>query len=238
MKINGAENNLLVGAMRKFTFFNRTEEDLNEKEENPVQVIIYEKGKEYYRKSIQETAGDTESYDEMVDRRNKLIEANLSPDLCYDFILGGEVGKYKQDGTYLSTEEKANNLLNAYANLYNKIVQGYENGTEEIHVEDKGSEKGYRILTQEEEIDALNSSYKKYSDDLEAQVKQEPYIREVLDKYMKKLSEMGIEKPSMAQSYYDNIYLKEKDEIVPENISEKMVDASLLFIKQYSAVSC
>ncbi len=121
-------------------------EIFTEKNESPVQVTISEKGQDYYRKSIQELNGEAESYDAMIEDRNKLLEADLSTDLDYDFQLGGEVNKYKQEGVHLSTKEKADNLLKAYANLYDEIVQCYENGTREIHVEDESSEKGYRIL--------------------------------------------------------------------------------------------
>jgi len=146
----------------------------------------------------------------MIERKNQLLEVNLSTDLDYDFQLGGEVEKYKQPGVNLSTEEKADNLLKAYANLYDVMVQGYENGTRAIHIEDKISEKGYRILTIEEESIALDNSYKKYVDSLEEEAKQELYTQKIYDKYMKKLSKIGVKKPSLAQRYYDNIYLKKK----------------------------
>ncbi len=54
---------------------------------------------------------------------------------------------------------------------------------------------------------------------------------------MKKLSEMGVEKPSLAQNYYDSVYLKKKDEIIPENISKKMVDAVSIFREQYTTTA-
>lgn len=161
------------------------------------------------------------------------MEADLSSDLDYDFQLGGELRKYKQDGVYLSTREKADNLFRAYANLYDEIIQGYENGTREIHVEDKNSEKSYRILTKEEELDALDNSYKKYADVLEEQAKQEPEIQKTLEKYMKKLAEMGVEKPNIEQYYYDNICLEKKAETFPENISIKMLNAVSIFREQY-----
>jgi len=237
MKINGANSSLFTDAFERKPFPDKTyEEASTEQNKNPVRVTISEKGKEYYRKSTQELVGDTESYDAMIERKNQLLEANLSTDLDYDFQLGGEVGKYKQAGVYLSTEEKADNLLKAYANLYDEMMQGYESGTREIHVEDKNSEKGYRILTKEEESIALDNSYKKYADSLEEGEKQELDTQKVFEKYMKKLSEIGVKKPSLAQSYYDSIYLKKKDEILPENISKKTVDAVSIFKRKYMMI--
>lgn len=234
MKINGTGNSLFTGVMEKNTSTIGTlAETFTENQEASVKVTISEKGQESYRKSVQELTKDADSYEDIIERRDHLIEANLSADLCYDFILGGEVNKYKQDGVYLSTKEKADNLLKSYGNLYDVIMQGYENGTREIHVEDKNSEKGYHILTKEEEINALNDSYKKYADALEAQAKLEPKIEKGLKEYIKKMSNISVKTTSKAQSYLDYINLNKEDDINPEDISKKMLDAVSIFQEQY-----
>jgi hypothetical protein len=237
MKINRTGNCLFPDVLEKNTSPIQTlKEIFTEKKEIPIRVSISEKGKGYYRKSIQEFDGDIESYDTVIERRDQLLEAKLSTDLDYDFQLGGEVRKYKQDGVPLTTREKADNLFRAYAKLYDEIIQGYENGTREIHVEDINLEKNYRVLTKEEEIDALNNSYKKYAEVLEEQAKQEPVILKALQKYIKKLEELGVEKPKLAQHYYDSIEYDKTTELIPENICIKMLDAVSIFRDQYIAV--
>ena len=49
--------------------------------------------------------------------------------------------------------------LGAYASLYEKINEGYENGTREVWVADE--KMGKRKLSKEEEIDRLNNAYKR-----------------------------------------------------------------------------
>ena len=206
---------------------------LSEKEESPVQVTISDEAKEYYRKRVQEVSVDSESYDTILDEKNKILEANLqASDIDYNFTFGEEVGKYRKDGVNLTIEDKVNNLLKAYASLYNEMVQGYENGTREIHIEDESSEKGYRILTMDEEINELNLSYKKYADSLEEQLKQEPEIRNALEKYKNKLDKIDVKK---VQNDYANLDLTERDEINPDKISDKLMDAASIFREKYIA---
>lgn len=233
MKINGAGNSLFTGVMGKNTYPNRTlAETFTENKEDSVKVTISEKGQENYIKSVQEITKDADSYDAMFESRDHLLEANLSSFFNYDFQVGGEVNEYRQKGVHLSTKEQAESILKVYAKKYDEIMQGI-NGAGEIHVEDKNSEKGYRILTKEEEIDALNDSYKKYADYLEAQAKLEPEIEKGLKEYIKKLSNIGVKTTSKAQSYLDDINLNKEDEINPEDISEKMLDAVSVFREQY-----
>lgn len=57
----------------------------------------------------------------------------------------------------LNITDKANNYVKAYAELYDEIVKGYENGTREIYVAD---ENGPRKLTKDEELSNLDAAYK------------------------------------------------------------------------------
>jgi hypothetical protein len=209
--------------------------ELENKFGKSVQVSISEEGQEKYRQSIQNQDMEAMSYDEMIQQREKLLEQNSPTDLDYDFQLGNEVAKYKEDGIYQTTQEKADTLLKSYAILYDQIVKGYSNGTRAIHVQDDTVDKGYRVLTQEEEISALTNSYKKYADDLQNQIEQEPKIKEAMEKYMKKLETIGGRMPAMASEYYTNVYQKENKDIIPDHLSEKLVNASNLFVKKYSS---
>ena len=55
----------------------------------------------------------------------------------------------------LNITDKANNYVKAYAELYDEIVKGYENGTREIYVAD---ENGPRKLTKDEELSNLDAA--------------------------------------------------------------------------------
>ena len=53
----------------------------------------------------------------------------------------------------LSREETLDAVINTYNDIFEEIEKGYESGTRETYIEDKNSEKGYRKLTKEEEIE-------------------------------------------------------------------------------------
>lgn len=142
----------------------------------------------------------------------------------------------KEEDVYKSTEDKASDLLEAYASVYDEIAQGYESGTRERYVEDSSSESGYRKLTMSEEINSLNAAYKKYADNLEVQAQQRQTIAEAYDKYMEKLSKIGTERAELATKAQKE-YSKVKDEKPLENISEKVVAASKVFVEQYAKQS-
>ena len=66
----------------------------------------------------------------------------------------------KSGGTY-SLSNKAEDYVRAYGNLYDEIVQGYQNGTRERYVEDDASETGYRKMTMEEELNELDKAFQR-----------------------------------------------------------------------------
>ena len=65
---------------------------------------------------------------------------------------------------YFSAEETAANMKKVYAELHDEIVQGYKSGTRKTYVEDSTAESGYRKLTMDEELAALDKAYQEYSD--------------------------------------------------------------------------
>ena len=73
-----------------------------------------------------------------------------------------ENGEYQKN--YFTTQEKLQNMRKAHDDIRSEIVSGYAAGTRETYVEDKTSEKGYRKLNLEEELDALDRAYSKYTD--------------------------------------------------------------------------
>lgn len=196
----------------------------------PVRISISEEGKKKYRDSLKQSSED---FNDVVEHREKLLSKKNMPETDYSFELGNKLAALEEKDEYKSTKDKAFDLLKAYADLYDEIVQGYENGTRERYTEDQLSESGYRKLTMSEEIDSLNSAYKKYANFLEIQAQQAPKIVEAYDKYMEKISKIGAAKAELATKAQD-VYSKIKEEGVLENISEKVVAASKIFVEQYA----
>ena len=50
---------------------------------------------------------------------------------------------------------------------------------------------------------------------------------------MKKLSEIGVKKSSIDQSFYDNTYSDLKTDIAPKNIGEELLKAASIFRDQH-----
>ncbi len=65
----------------------------------------------------------------------------------------------RKNGLQYGFEEIMSASLEAYATLYEKINEGYENGTREIWVAD--GKDGKRKLSKDEEIERLNNAYKR-----------------------------------------------------------------------------
>lgn len=65
----------------------------------------------------------------------------------------------REKGMQYGFEDIMSASLGAYASLYEKINEGYENGTREVWVADE--KMGKRKLSKEEEIDRLNNAYKR-----------------------------------------------------------------------------
>ena len=65
----------------------------------------------------------------------------------------------REKGMQYGFEDIMSASLGAYASLYEKINEGYENGTREVWVADE--KMGKRKLSKEEEIDRLHNAYKR-----------------------------------------------------------------------------
>lgn len=231
MKINTIGNSTLINNAEKTNVPHKAFENISTKEgQISVKVSISEEGKKEYRNSFGKKA---ESFDTLVEQRSELLSGKNMPETDYSFELGNKLAALKEKDVCKSTEDKATDLLGAYASIYDEIVQGYESGTRERYCEDQLSESGYRKLTISDEINSLNSAFKKYADNLEMQAQQAQKIAAAHDKYMEKLSNIGTERAELANKA-QKLYSKVKEEGIIDNISEKVVAASKMFVKQYA----
>lgn len=60
---------------------------------------------------------------------------------------------------YYGFDDFMASTAHAYAALHQKIIQGYQDGTRELYVNDNKAADGIRLLTQEEELENLNRGY-------------------------------------------------------------------------------
>ena len=132
--------------------------------EQSVKLSISNEGMEYYRNCIQQNRQET--YDDVLQRR-ELLKSEKIRDIDYGYEISKKAAELNKDAANagqnaLSTTDRANGYVAAYAELYDEIVQGYESGTREIYVTD---ENGTHKLTKDEELSNLDAAYKKTVDD-------------------------------------------------------------------------
>ena len=135
------------------------------KADNAVKVSISQEGIESYRKQIREKGtsgrviakGDKESIIRQAKQAASALSANA---------YGGELEKLKgqRTGSAYGIADELEDSVRAYANLYDEIVRGYQNGTRERYVEDENSETGFRKMTMEEELSELDRAFQKIAD--------------------------------------------------------------------------
>ena len=143
------------------TFNTYTAENAHKKESKPrvSKNAAQPQPKKFDSLTISDGGGKSLSYSGAAQRKSI-----LSGGIDYSLNLSKEadrLGKADEEGGTLSWQAKLDNLNKACQNLRDEIIQGYENGTRQVNVIDEGSETGYRTLTMEEELSALDAAYEK-----------------------------------------------------------------------------
>ena len=197
-----------------------------------VKLSISNEGLEYYRNRIQQSG--QEKYDDVVQRKELLASKKIS-DIDYSYEIQKKAAQQNQNvdtgKSALNITDKANNYVKAYAELYDEIVKGYENGTREIYVAD---ENGPRKLTKDEELSNLDAAYKKTVDDFVTMETTNQHARGIIGEEMNKISKITT-RSTLASAYIEEQKTRGKDEI-PENLTEKMYGAITSFKEKYTMI--
>lgn len=201
----------------------------HEPAEQSIKVTISAEGYENYRKCVSDKQDDsTLTYDEMLSQREKLLNVRLSPDMQYGFRLSEEANRLNEkdqetlNGSRLSWQDKAENIVEAYTNLYDEIVQGYESGTRKINVADPDSEQGYRTLTMEEELNALDEAYERAVTNFEEIERQNEKAQKIISEYITQIARITEGRMTALTAAYMR-EKKEEPEKVPDDLAEKML---------------
>ncbi|MDE7333619.1 MAG: hypothetical protein K2O16_15640 [Lachnospiraceae bacterium] len=214
-----------IGAAANYVQEKTTAKDAGRKmAEQPVRLSLSNEGKEHYRNSIRQ--GGQESYDSVLQRREQLKNEKIS---LVDY--GYEISKRAGAGESVSSVAgRADGYVKAYAELYDEIVQGYEDGTREIYA---AGEDGPHKLTKEEELDALDAAYRKTVDSFVAMEQTNQHARTIIGEEAEKIAKISRRETSAAD------FLKEQKargtDKVPENLNGKMLSAVASFKEKYAA---
>ena len=196
--------------------------------EQPIKVSISKEGYESYRNSVSES-GQALSYDGAIRQKKNLLDADQSKGMDYGYRLSKEANSLNEsdkealtDGKSLSWQARAENYAEAYANLYDEIVQGYENGTRQINVIDESSEQGYRALTMEEELSALDAAYEKNVKGFEEYTAQQNKAQAIIGEWKEQVAKIksGV---TTAQSVENKAEQDGGQDKLPENVAEKLL---------------
>ena len=201
--------------------------------EQSVKRSISNEGMEYYRNCIQQNRQET--YDDVLQRR-ELLKSEKIRDIDYGYEISKKAAELNKDAANagqnaLSTTDRANGYVAAYAELYDEIVQGYESGTREIYVTD---ENGTHKLTKDEELSNLDAAYKKTVDDFVTMETTNQHARGIIGEEMNKISKITT-RSTLASAYIEEQKTRGKDEI-PENLTEKMYGAITSFKEKYTMI--
>ena len=233
MKISNNVNNTTLIITKNASKVQEENKQTNEKRtaEQSVKLSISNEGREYYRNSIQQNGQET--YDDVLQRREQLINEKISV-IDYGYEISKKAAGWNKEAAntgrnVLSTTDRANGYVTAYAELYDEIIQGYEAGTREIYVAD---ENGTHKITRDEELSALDAAYKKTVDDFVTMEKTNQHAREIISEEMDKISKIT-SRSTLAATYIEEQKTREEDEI-SENLGEKMYDAVFSFKEKYA----
>ena len=235
MKISNYMNNANLIVEKNANKAKKEDSQTNEKHtmEQSVKFSISNDGMEHYRKHIQQNGQET--YDEVLQRR-ELLKSGKIKDIDYGYEISKKAAELNKDAANagqnaLSTTDRANGYVAAYAELYDEIVQGYESGTREIYVTD---ENGTHKLTKDEELSNLDAAYKKTVDDFVTMETTNQHARGIIGEEMNKISKITT-RSTLASAYIEEQKTRGKDEI-PENLTEKMYGAITSFKEKYTMI--
>lgn len=214
------------------------------KKEEPIRIDISQEGREQYRKSLSAYNQGKMGLESV--RAQKNIIKHLSMDSDFESKFHKEAGimstAAKEKGTTMSVKDKAESYFSTYAKLYDEIVQGYEAGNRETYVSEEG---GYRKLTKEEELSALDKAFGKIAGDFEQRETVNQNARNIIEEGFKKFAPYRkaktgsitsvANKETKADSTTTATKTESKETIsnVIEGISKKMINAADLFKAGY-----
>lgn len=208
--------------------------------EQPIKVSISQEGYASYRNSVQEN-GQLFSYDGAIQQKKNLMDAEQSKGMDHGYRLSKEANQLNEsdkealtDGKNLSWQARAETYAETYANLYDEIVQGYENGTRQINVIDENSELGYRTLTMEEELSALDAAYEKNVKGFEEYAAQQNKAQAIIGEWKEQVAKIksGV---TTAQSVEEQTEQDGGQGKLPENLAEKMLSVRDSWKAAYAA---
>lgn len=210
---------------------------------NPVSVVISKEGWEKYRSSmvsnkIGEPDQTTWLKDNFADRG---FAFRISDDLKNAFLRIDDEKKPKGD-RWGSAEDAAASMLEAYAELYDEIIRGYEDGTRVTYEADESCPEGRRILTKEEELAALDSAFEKMVTAYEMVRNRSIQFMKGIAESNRLFAEESARRRGRNEKYYELLDRAEKRERlaekskIPKNFGLMILKGMVILKKKYPEI--
>lgn len=145
------------------------------------------------RKAVPEEERD--NYDNFLKKKEELLSGKIAPEIDFHFEIGNKLNNLMRNGgkEHYTIPEKSSLLKDAYVEVRDDIVKGYQDGTRKVYTEDQDVEGGYRQKTIQEELDSLDNVFKDYTKSFAAQAKEETRTMESLGRYINSTSESKVD---------------------------------------------
>ena len=178
---------------------------------NPVlkdKVHISQEGLEYIKGNLHYIPMPQEEQ-EVYDHIQSHLNVNTLSTCDSTEIISKDLRKMYEDlqskeADFLDINGHVGNLMKAYTHMYNKIIDGYNDGTREVWIKDNstgddfngiefmsnGRIERYRKLTMEEELATLDHAFEKHAKDIEDSVNYAIMIDRVSPSALKTMEEL------------------------------------------------
>lgn len=204
------------------------------KDDNTVKISISQEGFENYKKKLRENEGQ-EADGKVIEKKHTFIRQAKNAIFAnqYENELAqkaGELKRQRESNTTYSLLNKAADYVKAYGDIYDEIVQGYQNGTRERYVEDENSETGFRKMTMEEELNSLDKAFQKAADMETILTENAKKAAAAFKDTAEKLSKYKGVKTSFADAYKK---LEAEGVTSQENVGQKMLSLAQAWKNTY-----
>lgn len=201
------KNSNIMGKLQEITLF------VNQVSKDKVHIsqegLEYIKGNLHKEENVPDYMPMSQEDQEVYDYIQSHLNVNTLTTCDSTEILSKDLWKMYKDlqskeADYLDIDSHVGNLMKAYTYMYNKIVDGYNDGTREVWIKDSnigddfngiefmsnGRIERYRKLTMEEELATLDQAYEKYAKDIEDSVNYAIMIDRVSPSVLKTMEEL------------------------------------------------
>lgn len=193
-----------------------------------ITVSISEEGLDAYRKHLKESNVNQAGSLDDVFRLKEFFTAVGDTPLNYSRQLRSMVSRLNEQdwesGMGSTWQKRAENVMKAYADFYDEIVQGYADKSRVINVVDSYDDLTYHALTMEEELKNLESAFQDVTTDLEKTIQAYRNQKEFFYQmnYRKLNRYIGSSGALMSEEDYIKDQ-KEREEKVPVNLGQKLI---------------